>query len=81
MQFGYFTLSDNSYRDNTRPANQFVADIIDEATSWTWSRLQPGAALYAASKIGCEGMISAPHIRSSWRRSAEVFSGITQISL
>ena len=31
MQFGYFTLSDNAYRDNTRPANQFVADIIDEA--------------------------------------------------
>jgi alkanesulfonate monooxygenase SsuD/methylene tetrahydromethanopterin reductase-like flavin-dependent oxidoreductase (luciferase family) len=31
MQFGYFTLSDNAYRDNTRAANQFVADIIDEA--------------------------------------------------
>ena len=25
-------------------------------------------------------MISAPHIRSSWRRSSEVFSGITQTS-
>jgi len=31
MQFGYFTLSDNAYRDNPRPANAFVADIIDEA--------------------------------------------------
>jgi len=31
MQFGYFTLSDNAYRDNTRAPNQFVADIIDEA--------------------------------------------------
>ncbi len=31
MKFGYFTLSDNHYRDNTRSANQFVADIIDEA--------------------------------------------------
>ncbi len=31
MQFGYFTLSDNAYRDNQRAANQFVADIIDEA--------------------------------------------------
>jgi len=31
MQFGYFTLSDNAYRDNPRPPNQFVADIIDEA--------------------------------------------------
>jgi len=28
-----------------------TADLIDETTSWTWSRLQPGAALYAASKI------------------------------
>lgn len=28
-----------------------AVDVIDETTSWTWSRLQPGAALYAASKI------------------------------
>jgi UDP-glucose 4-epimerase len=28
-----------------------TVDLIDETTSWTWSRLQPGAALYAASKI------------------------------
>ena len=31
MKFGYFTLSDNSYRDNPRSPNRFVADIIDEA--------------------------------------------------
>ena len=31
MQFGYFTLSDNNYADNQRGANQFVADILDEA--------------------------------------------------
>jgi alkanesulfonate monooxygenase SsuD/methylene tetrahydromethanopterin reductase-like flavin-dependent oxidoreductase (luciferase family) len=31
MRFGYFTLSDNAYRDNPRPANQFIADIVDEA--------------------------------------------------
>jgi alkanesulfonate monooxygenase SsuD/methylene tetrahydromethanopterin reductase-like flavin-dependent oxidoreductase (luciferase family) len=31
MQFGYFTLSDNHYDANRRSANQFVADIIDEA--------------------------------------------------
>ena len=31
MQFGYFTLSDNNYVDNRRSANQFVADILDEA--------------------------------------------------
>ena len=31
MKFGYFTLSDNHYDDNARSANDFVADIIDEA--------------------------------------------------
>jgi len=31
MQFGYFTLSDNHYVDNRRPANQLIADILDEA--------------------------------------------------
>src|SRR5437016_9726734 len=31
MKFGYFTLSDNRYANNTRSANQFVADILDEA--------------------------------------------------
>jgi alkanesulfonate monooxygenase SsuD/methylene tetrahydromethanopterin reductase-like flavin-dependent oxidoreductase (luciferase family) len=31
MDFGYFTLSDNHYKNNPRSANQFVADIADEA--------------------------------------------------
>ena len=31
MEFGYFTLSDNHYENNTRTANQLVADITDEA--------------------------------------------------
>ena len=31
MKFGYFTLSDNHYDNNSRSPNQFVADIIDEA--------------------------------------------------
>ena len=31
MKFGYFTLSDNHYRDNRRSANQLIADILDEA--------------------------------------------------
>ena len=31
MEFGYFTLSDNHYEGNSRSANQFVADITDEA--------------------------------------------------
>jgi alkanesulfonate monooxygenase SsuD/methylene tetrahydromethanopterin reductase-like flavin-dependent oxidoreductase (luciferase family) len=32
MKFGYFTLSDNSYANNTRSANQFITDITAEAT-------------------------------------------------
>ncbi len=31
MEFGYFTLSDNNYRDNPRSANAFVATIAAEA--------------------------------------------------
>jgi len=31
MEFGYFTLSDNHYDNNTRSSNQFVADITAEA--------------------------------------------------
>ena len=31
MEFGYFTLSDNHYKDNPRSPNQFVSDITDEA--------------------------------------------------
>jgi alkanesulfonate monooxygenase SsuD/methylene tetrahydromethanopterin reductase-like flavin-dependent oxidoreductase (luciferase family) len=31
MEFGYFTLSDNHYKNNTRSSNQFVADITAEA--------------------------------------------------
>lgn len=31
MEFSYFTLSDNNYRDNPRTPNQFVADIAAEA--------------------------------------------------
>jgi alkanesulfonate monooxygenase SsuD/methylene tetrahydromethanopterin reductase-like flavin-dependent oxidoreductase (luciferase family) len=30
MEFGYFTLSDNNYENNTRDANQYVADITAE---------------------------------------------------
>jgi alkanesulfonate monooxygenase SsuD/methylene tetrahydromethanopterin reductase-like flavin-dependent oxidoreductase (luciferase family) len=31
MQFGYFTLSDNHYDDNSRGANAFITNILDEA--------------------------------------------------
>jgi alkanesulfonate monooxygenase SsuD/methylene tetrahydromethanopterin reductase-like flavin-dependent oxidoreductase (luciferase family) len=31
MDFGYFTLSDNHYEHNSRSADRFVSDILDEA--------------------------------------------------
>src|ERR1700754_699710 len=31
MEFGYFTLSDNHYDNNSRDANQFISDIAAEA--------------------------------------------------
>ena len=31
MEFGYFTLSDNHYNNNSRQANQFIEDITNEA--------------------------------------------------
>jgi len=31
MEFGYFTLSDNHYENNTRTPNELIADITDEA--------------------------------------------------
>jgi alkanesulfonate monooxygenase SsuD/methylene tetrahydromethanopterin reductase-like flavin-dependent oxidoreductase (luciferase family) len=31
MQFGYFTLSDNGYRNNARSPNDLVSEIIDQA--------------------------------------------------
>jgi alkanesulfonate monooxygenase SsuD/methylene tetrahydromethanopterin reductase-like flavin-dependent oxidoreductase (luciferase family) len=31
MEFGYFTLSDNHYENNSREANQYISDITDEA--------------------------------------------------
>src|SRR3989441_9907059 len=31
MEFGYFTLSDNHYENNTRAPNQFIGDITAEA--------------------------------------------------
>jgi alkanesulfonate monooxygenase SsuD/methylene tetrahydromethanopterin reductase-like flavin-dependent oxidoreductase (luciferase family) len=31
MKFGYFTLSDNHYDDNPRGANEFIANIVDQA--------------------------------------------------
>ena len=54
MKFGYFTLSDNHYADNTRAPNQFVADIIDEA-------------LYAETVGHALGVDRRASFRHAWR--------------
>src|SRR5580658_1358308 len=60
MKFGYFTLSDNSYRDNTRPANQFVADIIDEAIEA--DRLGMHSAWIGEHHFSTLGVLSCPDL-------------------
>ncbi len=60
MQFGYFTLSDNSYRDNPRPANQFVADIIDEAIEA--DRLGMHSAWIGEHHFSTLGVLSCPDL-------------------
>ena len=60
MEFGYFTLSDNSYRDNARPANQFVADIIDEAIEA--DRLGLHSAWIGEHHFSTLGVLSCPDL-------------------
>ena len=60
MQFGYFTLSDNSYRDNTRPANRFIADIIDEAIEA--DRLGMHSAWIGEHHFSTLGVLSCPDL-------------------
>ena len=55
MEFGYFTLSDNHYADNSRKPNQFVIDI-------------PAEALYA-EQIGIHSAWIGEHHFNSLRSS------------
>ncbi len=60
MKFGYFTLSDNGYRDNVRSANQFVADIIDEAIEA--DRLGMHSAWIGEHHFSTLGVLSCPDL-------------------
>jgi len=64
MEFGYFTLSDNSYRDNPRPANQFVAHIIDEAIEA--DRLGMHSAWIGEHHFNSLGVLSSPDLVLSY---------------
>ena len=60
MKFGYFTLSDNHYADNTRSPNQFVADIIDEALYA--ETLGMHSAWIGEHHFGTLGVLSCPDL-------------------
>jgi alkanesulfonate monooxygenase SsuD/methylene tetrahydromethanopterin reductase-like flavin-dependent oxidoreductase (luciferase family) len=64
--FGYFTLSDNRYEDNTRNANRFVADIIDEAVYAEEVGLH--SAWIGEHHFSTLGVLSLPRSRARQRR-------------
>ena len=64
MRFGYFTLSDNAYRDNPRPANTFVSDIVDEAIHA--DRLGMHSAWIGEHHFGTLGVLSCPDLALTW---------------
>ncbi|MFO1025013.1 MAG: LLM class flavin-dependent oxidoreductase [Acetobacteraceae bacterium] len=64
MKFGYFTLSDNAYRDNTRPANTFIADIVDEALHA--EAIGMHSAWIGEHHFNSLGVLSCPDLVLSW---------------
>lgn len=60
MEFGYFTLSDNHYENNSRTANQFVADIADEALYA--DRLGMHSAWIGEHHFNSLGVLSCPDL-------------------
>jgi alkanesulfonate monooxygenase SsuD/methylene tetrahydromethanopterin reductase-like flavin-dependent oxidoreductase (luciferase family) len=60
MEFGYFTLSDNHYADNTRSSNQFVADITAEAL--LADKLGMHSAWIGEHHFNSLGVLSCPDI-------------------
>src|SRR3981081_812378 len=60
MEFGYFTLSDNHYENNSRSANQFVSDITDEALYA--DRLGMHSAWIGEHHFNSLGVLSCPDL-------------------
>src|SRR6202166_1259247 len=60
MDFGYFTLSDNHYANNTRSSNQFVADITTEALYA--DKLGMHSAWIGETHFNSLGVLSCPDI-------------------
>ena len=68
MDFGYFTLSDNHYRDNPRSPNQFIADITAEALHA--ETLGMHSAWIGEHHFNALGVLSCPDLVLSLHRRA-----------
>ncbi len=64
MDFGYFTLSDNRYENNTRSANTFVQNITDEALYA--ERLGMHSAWIGEHHFNSLGVLSCPDLVLSY---------------
>jgi alkanesulfonate monooxygenase SsuD/methylene tetrahydromethanopterin reductase-like flavin-dependent oxidoreductase (luciferase family) len=64
MDFGYFTLSDNHYENNSRTPNQLVADIVDEAIFA--DELGMRSAWIGEHHINSLGILSSPELVLSY---------------
>ena len=64
MEFGYFTLSDNHYENNTRSANTFIQDITDEALHA--ERLGMHSAWIGEHHFNSLGVLSCPDLVLSY---------------
>ena len=71
MDFGYFTLSDNHYDNNTRDANQFVADIVDEALYADEARHALGLDRRASFQLARRAVVSRTWRWPMWRRNTK----------
>jgi alkanesulfonate monooxygenase SsuD/methylene tetrahydromethanopterin reductase-like flavin-dependent oxidoreductase (luciferase family) len=68
MDFGYFTLSDNYYRDNPRTANAFIRDITAEAIHA--ERVGMHSAWIGEHHFSTLGVLSCPDIVLAYVASA-----------
>jgi alkanesulfonate monooxygenase SsuD/methylene tetrahydromethanopterin reductase-like flavin-dependent oxidoreductase (luciferase family) len=76
MKFGYFTLSDNNYRDNPRGPNAFVLDIVDEAMhaeNWATMDLLSGGRVDFATGRGYDRREYEP-FEVSFEENAAIFA-------
>ena len=64
MEFGYFTLSDNGYRDNPRAANAFIDDIVAEAIHA--DSLGMHSAWIGEHHFSTLGVLSCPDLVLAW---------------